>query len=99
MDRCECYDLCKEHIPYKDAWSWQKSIVRRRHSAVGRDEDHSDTVIVLQHPPVYTLGTGSLEKYLNFEIPDAPFDVYRTDRGGEVTYHGPGQVLSLRRAI
>ncbi|KAL5987168.1 Octanoyltransferase LIP2p, chloroplastic [Asimina triloba] len=66
---------------------------RRRHSAVGRDEDHSDTVIVLQHPPVYTLGTGSMEKYLNFEMQDAPFDIYRTDRGGEVTYHGPGQIV------
>ncbi|XP_058069174.1 octanoyltransferase LIP2p, chloroplastic-like [Magnolia sinica] len=91
--RCECYDLCKELVPYKDAWSWQKSIVRSRHALMERDEDHSDTLIILQHLPVYTLGTGSLEEYLNFEIENAPFDVYRTERGGEVTYHGPGQIV------
>lgn len=61
-----------------------------------RGEDHSDTLIVLQHPPVYTLGTGSHEEYLKFDMKDAPYDVYRTERGGEVTYHGPGQVLTRR---
>lgn len=91
--RCECYDLHKELVPYKQAWSWQKSIVERRHALVDRDEDHADNLIVLQHPPVYTLGTASLEKYLKFDIQNSPYDVYRTERGGEVTYHGPGQLV------
>lgn len=51
-------------------------------------------MIVLQHLPVYTLGTGSSEDYLNFNVADSPYDMYRTERGGEVTYHGPGQVLT-----
>lgn len=59
---------------------------------IDKDEDYSDTLIILQHHPVYTLGTASMEKYLNFDIQNAPFDLYRTERGGEVTYHGPGQV-------
>ncbi|CAK9155780.1 unnamed protein product [Ilex paraguariensis] len=49
-------------------------------------------LIILQHHPVYTLGSGSTKDHLNFELKDAPFDVYRTERGGEVTYHGPGQL-------
>lgn len=91
--RCEFLDLHKQHIPYMEAWSWQKSLVRRRHTLIERDEDHSDMLIVLQHPPVYTLGTGSLEEYLNFDIQNSPYDIYRTERGGEVTYHGPGQLV------
>lgn len=56
-------------------------------------EDHSDTLIALQHPPVYTLGTDSKEEYLHFDKEDAPFEVHRINRGGEVTYHGPGQLV------
>jgi lipoyl(octanoyl) transferase len=65
---------------------------------------HRDTVIMLQHHPVYTLGTGSDEKFVrsspsfNHEIGDSidpsvpAVPVIRMDRGGEVTYHGPGQI-------
>lgn len=91
--RCECYDLHKQLIPYQEAWSWQKSIVRTRHSLLDKDEDHSDVVVVLQHPPVFTLGTGSSEEYLNFDVKNPPYTIYRTERGGEVTYHGPGQLV------
>ncbi|KAF8405140.1 hypothetical protein HHK36_010038 [Tetracentron sinense] len=91
--RCECFDLYKEIVPYSEAWSWQKSIVRERQALMQRNEDCSDTLIILQHPPVYTLGTGSSEEYLNFDIKDAPYSVYHTERGGEVTYHGPGQLV------
>lgn len=83
----------KELIPYGTAWSWQKSIVKHRKALIEQNEDCSDSLIVLQHQPVYTLGTGSSEEYLNFNIKEAPYDVYRTERGGEVTYHGPGQVF------
>ncbi|KAJ0980333.1 hypothetical protein J5N97_008588 [Dioscorea zingiberensis] len=91
--RCECYDLHKQLIPYQEAWLWQKSIVRTRHSLLDKDEDHSDVVIVLQHPPVFTLGTASSEEYLNFDVKNSPFAIHRTERGGEVTYHGPGQLV------
>ncbi|PSR99693.1 Lipoyltransferase-like protein [Actinidia chinensis var. chinensis] len=91
--RCEYYDLHKELVPYAEAWSWQKSIVKERKTLNEMDQDHSDSLIVLQHNPVYTLGTGSSEDYLNFDLKDAPYDLYRTERGGEVTYHGPGQLV------
>lgn len=86
--------MYKELIPYKEAWSWQKNIVKEKKSFIERNEVCPDTLIILQHTPVYTMGTGSSEEYLNFDIKDPPFQVYRTERGGEVTYHGPGQVLS-----
>ena len=89
---CDLYDLHNEVVPYAEAWSWQKAIVRERSALSHRNEDFSDSLIVLQHHPVYTMGTGSCENYLNFDVNNAPFDLYRTERGGEVTYHGPGQV-------
>lgn len=91
--RCDYYDLHKELIPYGKAWTWQKAIVKERKSLIEKQENFSDTLIILQHQPVYTLGTGSSEEYLNFDVKNAPFDLYRTERGGEVTYHGPGQLV------
>ncbi|XP_043711025.1 octanoyltransferase LIP2p, chloroplastic-like [Telopea speciosissima] len=90
---CECFDVYKELVPYQEAWSWQKSVVRKRLALIGRDDDCCDNLIILQHPPVYTLGTGSSEEYLNFDRKNAPYDVYQTERGGEVTFHGPGQLV------
>lgn len=90
---CECFDLHKELIPYGKAWSWQKQIVKEKKELLQNNEHCPDTLIILQHNPVYTMGTGSSEKYMNFDIKEAPFDVYRTERGGEVTYHGPGQLV------
>jgi len=63
-----------------------------------------DTVIFLEHAPVYTLGTGSDEKFVKQQQQQdaaTAIPVVRMDRGGEVTYHGPGQltvypVLDLR---
>ncbi|CAN1123347.1 Octanoyltransferase LIP2p2, chloroplastic [Linum perenne] len=89
---CELYDLHKQIVPYKEACQWQKDIVAEKKKALEEtNQDSPDTLIVLQHLPVYTLGTGSSVEHLHFEMDDAPFDVYRTERGGEVTYHGPGQ--------
>ncbi|KAF8016254.1 hypothetical protein BT93_H1685 [Corymbia citriodora subsp. variegata] len=90
---CECFDLHNELVPYGKAWAWQKELVRQKKASIQSDGDCPDTLIVLQHQPVYTMGTGSSEEYLNFDMKNAPFDVHRTERGGEVTYHGPGQLV------
>lgn len=86
--RCDVFDLHNELVPYAEAWAWQKSIVEKRKKLIDNDEDVCDSVVILQHPSVYTLGTGSSEDHLK-----GIKNFYRTDRGGEVTYHGPGQVL------
>ena len=61
------------------------------HEALGA----RDALLLVQHPPVVTLGTGSTSDNLKFDpgAPDAPFPVHRTERGGEATYHGPGQLV------
>lgn len=91
--RCEYVDLHNVLVPYGEAWALQKTIVKEKKDLIERTEECPDTLIVLQHPPVYTLGTGSSKEYLNFNVEDSPYDVVRTERGGEVTYHGPGQLV------
>nr|WP_256444968.1 lipoyl(octanoyl) transferase LipB [Paludibacterium sp. B53371] len=56
-----------------------------------RDDRTPDEIWVLEHPPVYTLGlAGKTEHLLRSDL---PIPVVRTDRGGQVTYHGPGQLV------
>ena len=64
-----------------------------------RDHDTCDEIWLLQHPPVYTLGLNA--KHGHFDNP-AGIPVIHTDRGGDITYHGPGQrvayvLMDLRR--
>lgn len=53
-----------------------------------------DCLVLLQHPPTYTMGTGSTPDNLLFDPDESPFPLYRTERGGEATYHGPGQLVA-----
>jgi lipoyl(octanoyl) transferase len=50
-----------------------------------------DTLLLLEHPRVFTLGRGGDERFLL--NPPAAIPVYRVSRGGQVTYHGPGQLI------
>jgi len=54
----------------------------------GRDESTPDELWLLEHPPVYTLGQGAAVPALAGDIP-----LVQADRGGEITYHGPGQAV------
>ncbi len=56
--------------------------------------DSAFHLIFTEHPPIYTLGTsGSEQDVLTREVDGDTIEVYPTGRGGEVTYHGPGQLL------
>jgi lipoyl(octanoyl) transferase len=64
-----------------------------------RDHDTPDEIWLLQHPPVYTLGLNA--KHGDFDNPTG-IPIIHTDRGGDITYHGPGQrvayiLMDLRR--
>ena len=98
-----------DEVPYSVAWRWQQKLVERRKSMLGiasadvsNEAASTDKLLLLQHPPVYTLGQGADTKYLRFDADSEAFEIHRVERGGEVTYHCPGQlvgypVLNLRR--
>lgn len=78
-------------VSYEDGLALQADLVSRR-----REGDVPDTLVLLEHPHVITLGTGaSLENVLADEARRAELDValHETGRGGDVTYHGPGQLV------
>ncbi len=56
-----------------------------------RDADSGDEIWLLEHPPVYTLGRAALPDHV---LAPGAIPVVRTDRGGQVTYHGPGQLVA-----
>ena len=67
-------------------------------AAMIADSQASDLVWLLEHPPIYTAGTSARDT----DLLEARFPVYRTGRGGQFTYHGPGQrvgyvMLDLKR--
>ncbi|PSB33507.1 lipoyl(octanoyl) transferase LipB [Chlorogloea sp. CCALA 695] len=86
--RC-CYLYNRELISYSLAWDWQKKLLQER---IDNPSLH-DALILLEHPPVYTLGQGASLDFVKFDIDKSGFEVYRVERGGEVTYHCPGQLV------
>ncbi|WP_096599694.1 lipoyl(octanoyl) transferase LipB [Calothrix sp. NIES-2100] len=96
MHRCLLYH--RGLLPYLEALEWQRTLMSDRLNNPNLD----DVLILLEHPPVYTLGQGATLEFLKFDLDKSNFDVYRVERGGEVTYHCPGQlvgypILNLQR--
>jgi lipoyl(octanoyl) transferase len=80
--------------PYAETWQAMRDFTDRR------DASSTDQLWLLEHPPVFTLGQAGKPEHL---INPGTIPVVKTDRGGQVTYHGPGQLvayllLDLRRA-
>lgn len=90
-------------VPYCIAWQWQRQLVARYKAAslsqtAAADTDQrwseaaTDSLILLQHLPVYTLGQGADSRFLRASI-QADDEIHRVERGGEATYHCPGQLV------
>jgi lipoyl(octanoyl) transferase len=84
-------------VPYGEAWDLQRSLA----GAVSQGAI-PDTVLLLEHPPVITLGRRTDEAAELHLPPEAAVEVVETDRGGKSTYHAPGQlvcypILDLKR--
>jgi lipoyl(octanoyl) transferase len=78
-------------VPYLEAWDWQRDLAARR--AAG---EIGDVLLLVEHPRVYTLGRRADEGNLVFDAAERGrrgIDLHRIDRGGDVTYHGPGQLV------
>jgi lipoyl(octanoyl) transferase len=75
-----------ETVPYVEALEWQRQLADDR--IAGR-LDH-DVLLLLEHPPVVTLGRNSHAAHV---LHPAGLEVVEVERGGDVTYHGPGQLV------
>jgi lipoyl(octanoyl) transferase len=71
-------------IDYTEAWNWQRQLHTQRVSG-----EVDDTVLLLEHPPVYTAG----KRTAAWERPVDGTPVIDVDRGGKITWHGPGQLV------
>jgi lipoyl(octanoyl) transferase len=89
---------------YKDTWDYQAAIfkilvdnkIKVKAGKISSPDQIPGTLIFVEHPHVYTMGkSGSgnnlLIDHLQLQAKDAGF--YRIDRGGDITYHGPGQIV------
>src|SRR4051794_30610644 len=78
-------------VPYLEAWELQKELAEQR-----RRDEIPDVLLLLEHPPTYTRGRRSKPEELPMGVEwyeAQGIEVHDTDRGGLVTYHGPGQLV------
>ena len=70
---------------YRKTWASMQNVI------LSKGKEDPDELWLLEHFPVYTLGFGASEDHL---LSENNIPVVRSDRGGEVTYHGPGQIVA-----
>ena len=78
-------------VPYEEAWALQNELASRVASGQA-----PPTLLLLEHPPTYTFGRrGNAENLLwdESELERKGIEVHWVDRGGDITYHGPGQLV------
>lgn len=78
-------------LPYQEAWQFQQELAANRRSGTVQDN-----LLFVEHLPVYTIGRGGSRN--NIKVPDEVLrerglEVIEVDRGGDITYHGPGQLV------
>lgn len=83
-------------VPYDDAWALQKALHRRLIAAKRAGERPDHLLLLVEHPHVYTLGQNGRREHLlkteaDLDAMQATF--VPVDRGGDITYHGPGQMV------
>jgi lipoate-protein ligase B len=87
--KCSVIDI--NTVPYRDALELQRQAAARR-----QDNESGDSIFLLEHPPVITLGRnadGSALLVTEEALRSRGVELVETDRGGDVTFHGPGQLI------
>ena len=88
------WKISQEPVPYNIALEFMENRVKEIQDGVS-----SEMVWLLQHPPIYTMGTSAVESDI---VDPHDIEIIKTGRGGKITYHGPGQrviylMLDLKR--
>lgn len=86
-----CHLIHAGRVDYQAAWDWQRQLVADRSAGHCRD-----TLLLLEHPPTITLGRASKSEHVLLdaaELERRGVALVPCDRGGDVTYHAPGQIV------
>lgn len=84
-------------IGYQEAWDYQERLLQENVQARMKGAPTVHRLLFCEHPPVYTLGkSGHIENVLidEVEMQRRGIEFYRTNRGGDITFHGPGQLVA-----
>jgi lipoyl(octanoyl) transferase len=95
----------KQSLHYKTAWELQKNLqqllIQQKLSPLNdkpitKSDSNEHYLVLCQHPPVYTLGKNAKHEHLlltPYELEQRQIDSYHIERGGDITFHGPGQLV------
>ncbi len=93
--KCDLYNFAGQLIDYSLSWKFQKAMLEHIHHTKKSGQFINDALMIVQHPSIYTLGRGASETNLKFQShANSEHMVVRVERGGEVTWHGPGQLVA-----
>ena len=90
---CRLFDLRSAPVPFDRALRWQQHLLKEGMAAAREERPTRDALLLLEHPAVFTLGRGATEENIKFDQAEVVEQVVRIERGGEVTWHGPGQLV------
>ena len=76
-------------LPYAEAWDLQRAF----HEGKVSGRTHDDYLLLVEHAPVFTIGRNGDLSNLLVARGDVDADLYHVDRGGDITFHGPGQLV------
>jgi lipoyl(octanoyl) transferase len=89
--KTDCQLISLGHMAYMDAWTLQERVAAARSA-----DEIPDTLLLVEHPHTYTLGSSGHDEYVLLtpeQLSEYGIEVHHVNRGGDVTYHGPGQLV------